>query len=226
VKLLFENWKRYLDEDHEIREGEGIKDYIPADVRAAAKYLTRGGKTSTNKDFTKEEIQFLTKLVRQKSEGGTKERIDIDYDDWERSSTNYNPSSIYDYSGGPGACQGAMKKGETMPGHCYAQTSADPVWSDDPAVTLKRTLGKAVFTKGEGGKYRLTPASGQYDFARPGKTSGPAGEELKQLAKDMRNPTNDQKFYTAARRLMQLYQDKTDYEGYPIDLELDIGDDK
>jgi len=221
-----------LNEEQDISEGplkgikDRIKDRIPADVRAASKYLTRSDEPSTNKDFTKKEIEFLTKLVQQKSDGGSKDSVAIDYDDWEQSAAAYTPSSIYDTTPGGGECRSAMGKGEAMPGYCYAQGSADPAWSVDPGVTLKRTLGNAVFAKGEDGKYRLTPASGQYDFARPEGTSGPAGEELKQLAKDMRDPTNDQKIYTAARRLMQLYQDKTDYEGYPIDLELDIDDEQ
>jgi hypothetical protein len=196
-----------------------LKEKVPVDVRMGAKYLAGGESEVTSKDFTQAELDFLADMVTQKTEGGQKSDIVLGYDDWDKSAKEQGSSSaLYDLPQNTAdACQIKMDKGEAAPGYCYGQAKPDSIVSSDTAVQMKRVFGMVKVTEVGDGKYELTDV---YDFNK-GQSAG-VMDELIELVKDLTDSRNDQKSYTAMRRLFQM-RGASGYKGYPIKVVVDIG---
>lgn len=195
-----------------------LKEKIPVDIRMGAKYLIGETSETTNKDFTKAEINFLASMVAKKFEGGEKGDIVINYDDWDNAAKEQGKiSSLYDVDASTQSCKVKMDKGEAMPGYCYGQGKPDSIVSNDTAVQMKRVFGAVKVTKVSDGKYEFNDI---YDFNK-GKSAG-IFDELVELVKDLTDSKNDQKSYTAMRRLFQM-RGSTGYEGYPIKVSVELG---
>jgi hypothetical protein len=195
-----------------------LKEKVPVDVRMGAKYLTGRESEVTSKDFTQAELDFLADMVTQKTEGGQKSDIVLGYDDWDKSAKEQGSSALYDLPQNTAdACQIKIDKGEAAPGYCYGQTKPDSIVSSDTAVQMKRVFGMVKVTEVGDGKYELTDV---YDFNK-GQSAG-VMDELIELVKDLTNSRNDQKSYTAMRRLFQM-RAAGGYKGYPIKVVVNIG---
>lgn len=206
-----------------------LKEKVPVDIRMGAKFLAGGESKTTNKDFTQAELDFLSDMVSQKTEGGQKNVVVLDYNDWDKAAkgvyTTGGDSSLYNLDNpdflvaNEKTCDIEIAKatGKALPALCYAQEKADSIVSGDIAVQMKRVWGAVKVTKIDDGKYEFTD---YYDFNKG--QSGGVMEELIELVKDLTNTHNDQKAYTAMRRLFQM-RGAGEYKGYPIQVTVDIG---
>ena len=203
---------------------------IPIDIRFGAKFLLGAKSESTNKNLTRTELDFLTNMVSQKTDGGYKRIAWIGYGDWDKAAKGEHSadhkSSLYSidnpataYATADACDISKAVAGEALPGFCYGQPSADSIVSGDIAVQMKRVFGEIKVTEVADGKYELAEI---YNFNK-GQSAGVVAE-LIELIKDLTDIHNDQKAYTAMRRLFQL-RHETGYKGYPIKIVVDLGGD-
>jgi hypothetical protein len=194
-----------------------FKEKVGLDVRMGSKFLAGSETEMTNEALTSEQLEFLTDVVREVTEDGTKDQTAVHYGHWDAAAEAQTTSDFYTTPEGVDTqvCYDAMDAGESMPGFCLGQVNPADILSSDMAIQFKRTLGKAKVTQISDGVYEITDF---YDFEG---TEAPIYKEIAAAVKDLVDTNNDQKAYTIIHRIFQM-RSKTGYEGFPVRLVVDL----
>jgi hypothetical protein len=194
-----------------------LKEKIGLDVRMGSKFLAGSETEMTNEALTAEQLEFLTDVVREVTEDGTKDQASVHYNHWDAAAETQTTSDFYTTPEGTDTrvCYDAMDAGEPMPGFCLGQVNPADILSSDMAIQFKRTLGQATVTQISDGVYEITDF---YDFE--GTDASVVGE-IVEAVKDLVDRENDQKAYTIIHRIFQM-RHKTGYEGFPVRLVVDL----
>ena len=194
-----------------------VNDNIGLDIRMGSKFLAGSETEMTNKSLTPEQLDFLTDVVREVTEDGTKDQAGLHYGHWDAAADTQTTSDFYTTATGVDVqvCYDAMAANEPMPGFCLGQVNDANILSSDLAIQFKRTLGKATVTQVGDGVYEVTDF---YDFEG---TKAPLFKEIAAAVKDLFDINNDQKAYTIIHRIFQM-RSKTGYEGFPVKLIVDL----
>lgn len=211
---------------------DGLQDIfkekeVGIDVRAGAKFMAGSETPLTAENLSDSELNWLTDFVKEATNNGEKDYVNVDYGAWDESAGAGDESNIttaFDTDAGAGRdvsiCRDAMESGKPIPAWCYGQARKDPIMTQNHAVQFKRTLGQTNVKKVAEGVYEVGGPKDPYNFNK-GEGSAPIVKEIGQLLAGLVDEKNDQKVYTTIRRIMGL-RHRTGYKGYPVSIMVDI----
>jgi len=192
----------------------------PLHVKGAAYYLSGRTDPFTEKDLDINNYQALTRAVHQITQGGKRPKATLDYDTWRSLSKQADPEYYQKHALTP------EKKKELKATGAIPLQAGGETFGGTQFDQLSKFLGAATVQQSGPNTYKVTDV---YDFNDAANKSGGLKGFIGDIAQGLVDAAPEMvggrgSAYAAVRRLIPWREQVGGYKGYPVEIEINLGD--